>query len=146
MRSDDIVLLAEHNDRDVGIIEKGLELSGVDNRVIRFSESSEVLDFLFGKLEGGGIEQKNAYVLFMDVDMPNGDAPEILGKIKSDSDLKMIPVIIFGTKDDSETVEFWHSRGCSMYLVKPGGSEDYSDAVRKVGSFLSVVEIPRVSM
>lgn len=145
MREDVIILLLEHNDDEVGIIERGLKHSGVNNPVVRFSATSEMLPFIEGTSERGGIEAKKSYILLMDIDLPNGDAGEILSKIKSSAGLKMIPVIIFGSADEASSIEQWHSRGCSIYLVKPEGLEEYSEAVSKVGSFLSSVEIPRIS-
>jgi DNA-binding NarL/FixJ family response regulator len=146
MREDAIILLLEHNDEDVGIIERGLKRSGVDNAVLRFSEASAMQSFFEGTGDGVGISAKKSYILLMDIDLGNGDAGEILSKIKSNSGLKMIPVIIFGSADEAASIEQWHSRGCSIYMVKPEGSEGYSEAVSKVGAFLSSVEIPRISI
>ena len=145
MREDAIILLLEHNDDDVGIIERGLKHSGVNNTVLRFSDASSMESFFEGT--GDGVEKsgKKSYILLMDVDLPNGDAGEILSKIKSDSSLKMIPVIVFGSEDKASSIEQWHGRGCSIYMVKPEKSEGYSETVRKVGLFLSAVEVPRVS-
>jgi CheY-like chemotaxis protein len=146
MREDAIVLLLEHNDDDVGIIERGLKRSGVNNTVLRFCDASEMLSFIEGTGDGVGISAKKSYILLMDIDSPNGDAGEILSKIKSSSGLKMIPVIVFGSDDEASSIEQWHSRGCSIYLVKPEDSGDYSETVSKVGSFLSSVEVPRISI
>ena len=146
MREDAIILLLEDKVDDVGIIERGLKHSGVTNPVVRFSGASEILSFIEGTSDRGGIEVKKSYILLMDIDMPNGDAGEILSKIKSSSGLKMIPVIIFGSSDEASSIEHWHSRGCSIYLVKSESSGEYDETVSKVGSFLSSVEIPRVSI
>ena len=145
MREDAIILLLEHNDDDVGIIERGLKHSGVNNTVLRFCDASEMLSFIEGTGDGVGISPKKSYILLMDIDSPNGDAGEILSKIKSSSGLKMIPVIVFGSADEASSIEQWHSRGCSIYLVKPQDSGEYGETVSKVGSFLSAVELPRVS-
>ena len=77
--------------------------------------------FFEGRSEVGGIEAKKSYILLMDIDLPNGDAGEILSKIKSSAGLKMIPVIIFGSADEASSIEQWHGRGCSIYMVKPEG-------------------------
>jgi DNA-binding NarL/FixJ family response regulator len=146
MREDAIILLLEHNDDDAGIIERGLKRSDVSNSVLRFSDASSMQSFFEGTSDTGGIAAKKSYILLMDIDLPNGDAGEILSKIKSNTGLKMIPVIIFGSDDEASSIEDWHRRGCSIYLVKPEGSEGYSEAVSKVGAFLSSVEIPRISI
>jgi DNA-binding NarL/FixJ family response regulator len=49
------------------------------------------------------------------------------------------------TTDDPITIEHCHGLGCSVYIVKPVEYEDFTDAVRKIGLFLSVVEIPQIS-
>ena len=89
---------------------------------------------------------RKAYVLVLAIDIPKVAATEILEKLKSDAKLRKIPVIIFGTVEDSAMVERCHSLGCSVYMVKPDEPEGFAETARKIGSFLSVVEMPQISI
>ena len=62
-----------------------------------------------------------------------------------DEKLKKMPVIVLTTTDDPRAIEKCHELGCSVYIVKPVEYESFSDAVSKIGLFLSVVEVPQIS-
>jgi len=55
---------------------------------------------------------------------------------------KRIPVIILTTTDDAREVARCYDLGCNVYMTKPVDYEQFSDAIRKIGLFLSVVTIP----
>ena len=83
-------------------------------------------------------------VILMDIRMPKIDGIEVLRRIKNDPLLKKIPVIMITTTGNPEDVDLCHNLGCSMYVVKPVEYESFVEAIRKVGMFLSIVEMPQV--
>ena len=68
----------------------------------------------------------------------------MLEKIKQDTQLKKIPVIILTATDDQHIIERCHNLGCSTYIVKPTEDQDFEETIRKLGFFLSVVEITSI--
>ena len=48
------------------------------------------------------------------------------------------------TTDDPKEVENCHSLGCSSYVTKPIEYDKFVDAIRKLGLFLLIVEIPKI--
>ena len=145
MNKEGVILIAEDDEGHFELIKRTLQRAGVCNEILRFADGQETLDFLFIKGDGPKREPNKEYLLLMDIRMPKIDGVEVLEKLKQDSDLKKIPVIMLTTTDDPATIERCHDIGCSVYIVKPVEYEDFANAVHKIGLFLSVVEIPQVS-
>jgi len=145
MRKEAIILIAEDDDGHFALVRKNLQRSGIWNEVIRFADGQEALDFLFRQGPGPHREASKEYLLLLDIRMPKVDGVELLEKIKQDPELRKIPVIMLTTTDDPREVERCHSLGCSIYIVKPVEYEEFIDAIRKIGLFLSVVEVPRIN-
>ena len=145
MRRDVIILVAEDDDGHFSLIQKNLQRSGIWNDMVRFVDGQEALDFLFMKNGGPKREHSHKYLLLLDIRMPKVDGIEVLEKIKQDGELRKMPVIILTTTDDPREIERCHRLGCSIYIVKPVEYEGFIDAIRKVGLFLSVVEIPQIN-
>ncbi|MHC4389070.1 MAG: response regulator [Planctomycetota bacterium] len=144
MRLETVLLIAEADDRDFSRTGRSLELAGIHNQIIRFKNDQQVLDFLFVNGEGGKRQANQAYVLFLDVGISSAGGLKVLERIKQDTELRKLPVIVLTCTDDVDTIERCHQLGCSIYLVKPQDEQAFTDAVRKVGSFLSVVEVPQI--
>jgi len=145
MNKEGVILIAEDDEGHFELIKRTLQRAGVCNEILRFADGQETLDFLFIKGDGLKREPNREYLLLLDIRMPKIDGIEVLEKIKQDPNLKKIPVVMLTTTDDPVTIERCHDLGCSVYIVKPVEYEDFTDAVHKIGLFLSVVEIPQVS-
>ena len=145
MNKEGVILIAEDDEGHFELIKRTLQRAGVCNEILRFADGQETLDFLFIKGDGPKREPNKEYLLLMDIRMPKIGGVEVLEKVKQDSNLKKIPVIMLTTTDDPVTIEHCHDLGCSVYIVKPVEYEDFANAVHKIGLFLSVVEIPQVS-
>ena len=76
--------------------------------------------------------------------MPKLDGVEVLRRIKSDPELRKLPVILLTTTDDPREVSRCHALGCNNYIVKPVDYERFADAIRNLGLFISLVEIPEI--
>src|SRR3989304_9078170 len=145
MNKEGVILIAEDDEGHFELIKRTLQRAGVCNEILRLADGQETLDFLFIKGDGPKREPNKEYLLLLDIRMPKVDGVEVLEKLKQDPELKKIPIIMLTTTDDPITIERCHGLGCSVYIVKPVEYEDFTDAVRKIGLFLSVVEIPQIS-
>ena len=143
MTDDVIILIAEDDEGHFSLIRKNLMRAGVANEIVRFCNGQETLDFLFAR-NGKGVVDRTAYVLILDIRMPKIDGVKVLERMRQDERLRRIPVIILTTTNDPAEVERCHRLGCSIYIVKPVEYDDFVDAIRKVGSFLSIVSVPRI--
>ena len=144
MTNDVTILIAEDDEGHFSLIKKNLMRAGIYNEIVRFSNGQEVLDFLF-KSPPAPEADTRAYLLLLDIRMPKVDGIKVLEAIKEDEQLRKIPVIMVTTTDDPKEVDRCHSLGCSAYFVKPIEYDDFVDAVRKVGQFLSILSVPQIA-
>jgi len=144
MNREVIILIAEDDDGHAELIRKNLNRAGIANQIIHFSDGQEVVDFLFRQGPGSHCKSGEAYVLLLDIRMPKMDGTEVLEQIKTDVELRKIPVIMLTTTDDPREVEHCHVLGCSNYITKPVEYDSFVDAIRRLGLFLSIVQVPAI--
>lgn len=144
MNHEVVILVAEDNDGHAGLICKNLSRAGIINKIIRFRDGQETIDFLFQHGEGPRLEPGIPYVLLLDIRMPKLDGTDVLKAVKEHDELKKIPVIMVTTTDDPREVELCHSLGCNNYVTKPVEYDAFVNAIRQVGLFLTIAEVPKV--
>lgn len=145
MNREVIILMGEDDEGHAGLIKKNLARAGIINQVIHFRDGREILDFLFIEDDSAGRKSGQAYILLLDIRMPKIDGVEVLRKVKEDSELRKMPVIMITTTDDPREVEKCHELGCSSYISKPIDYESFVNAIRQLGLFLAVVQVPRIN-
>ncbi|POR00849.1 hypothetical protein AU468_09380 [Alkalispirochaeta sphaeroplastigenens] len=145
MKHEVVILIAEDDEGHADLIRKNLARAGIVNRIIHFVDGQEVIDFLFSQGEGLQRTSGEAYVLLLDIRMPKLDGAEVLERIKADRELRKIPVMMITTTDDPREVERCHDLGCSSYITKPVEYEGFVHAIRQLGLFLSVVQVPQIN-
>jgi CheY-like chemotaxis protein len=143
MTKEVIILIADDDLGHVRLIEKNLHRAGLHNPIERFENGQDILDFLFGR--GPRRRAREAsYLLLLDIRMPKVDGVEVLRQIKADPELRKIPVIMLTTTDDPREVDHCHAVGCSNYVVKPVDYEKFAEAIKQVGLFIALVQVPEV--
>jgi len=145
MRKDSIVAVCEGNAEHFNVIRRGLFRAGMHNEVVHFSDAGQTLDYLFEMRNGEGTAgESRKCILLLDVGVDRMNGLGALEKIKCDDILSKIPVIILTVVDDVSLIEQCHELGCSTYVVKPAQARAFEDAVRRIGLFLSVVELASI--
>jgi len=142
MKRDVNILIAEDDDGHAALIERNLKRAGLANPITRFRDGQELLDFLLGEGSEPHRNPDAAYLLLLDIRMPRLDGVEVLSRIKQDPELRKIPAIMITTTDDPREIEKCHEIGCSNYITKPIDYEAFVEAIRRLGLFLMVVEVP----
>lgn len=136
-----VILIADDDAGHSRLIERNLARTGLRNATQRFENGQQVLDFFFG--QGGG-KPDTSYLLLLDIRMPKVDGIEVLRRIKADETLRKMPVIMLTTTDDPREVDRCHALGCNNYIVKPVDYEKFAEAIRNLGLFISLVEVPEI--
>ncbi len=145
MNQEVIILIAEDDEGHALLIRKNLARAGISNRINHFKDGQEVLDFLFCQGAGPHLKAGEAYVLLLDIRMPKVDGTEVLAQLKAHPELRKIPVIMITTTDDPREINRCHQLGCSNYITKPVEYEGFVNAIRQLGLFLAVVQVPRIA-
>lgn len=143
-----IILLVEDDPGHARLIEKNLRRSKITNNVVTVSDGQQALDYLLGEGEYEGNEQPSDVVcpppllVLLDLNLPVLDGFQVLQRMKADERTKRIPVVILTTTDAPHEVSRCHELGCNVYITKPVDYTQFSDAIHKLGLFLSIVKVP----
>jgi len=145
MKREVVILIAEDDEGHAALIKKNLKRTGIINEIIVFKNGQDTLDFLFKKGKGPHRIKRTPYLLLLDIRMPKVDGEEVLRQVKQDKELRKMPVIMITTTDDPREIETCHALGCSNYVTKPVDYDKFVDAIKKLGLFLLVVEVPTIN-
>lgn len=143
-----VILLTEDDDGHAFLIERNLKRCGLMNRIIRFCTGDDVLRFLLQSPSSDGApvrEPGTSYLLLLDIRLPGTDGVEVLRQIKAHPDLRRMPVIMVTTTDDPREVERCHDLGCNNYITKPVDADAFMNAIRQLGLFLMMVQVPSMN-
>lgn len=135
------IILAEDDEGHATLIRRNLKRSGLMNKILHFKDGQQTIEYLNAEKEKGN---EIPSLLLLDIKMPKVDGIEVLQYVKSDPVLKKMPVIMITTTDDPREIDRCHELGCSNYIKKPIDYDNFVDAIRKLGLFLLIVEIPEL--
>lgn len=135
------ILIAEDDDGHADLIVTGLKESGICNHMIRFIDGKQTWDFISGKGNDMVLDKNISYLLLLDINMPEMDGIEVLERIKSNEDVKNLPVIMLTTTDDPREVEKCYDLGCNIYITKPVDFIKFAETLKRLGLFIQVVKV-----
>jgi CheY-like chemotaxis protein len=145
MNNEVIFIIAEDEPGHAILIRKNLQRAGITNRMVSLVDGQEVLDYFFLQGKGPHRERGVPYLLLLDINMPKVDGVEVLRRIKEDPELCKMPVIMIATTDNPREIARCHETGCNSYIAKPVEYDRFVDAIRQLGLFLMVVEVPPIN-
>ena len=123
------ILLVEDDAADAILVEDALLQRGPARSVTRVCDGVAALDYLLDP----GHAQPDLIVL--DLNMPRMNGRELLTILKSDEDLKVVPVVVLTTSGASEDVDHAYRGHANAYVTKPVNLDDFSQAVQRIDSF-----------
>jgi len=145
MTKEVVILIADDDTGHTRLIEKNLQRAGLHNSILRFENGQDILDFLFRRGEGPKRAADTPYLLLLDIRMPKVDGVEVLRQLKADPEMRKLPVSMLSTTDDPREVARCHEVGCNNYIVKPLGYEKFAEAIKQLGLFISLVQVPELN-
>ena len=136
------ILLVEDDPGHAVLIEKNLRRAGIANNIIRVDDGQKAVDFLFKKGEFSNDDRPTPLLILLDLNLPVLSGYQVIEMIKHNERTRQIPVIVITTTDTPHEVSRCYELGCNVYVTKPVEYEQFSDAIKTLGLFLSVVKIP----
>ena len=137
-----VIVMIEDDEGHARLIERNIRRSGVNNEIMPFSDGTSAVNYLFGK-DGSGVQHKgNALLILLDLNLPDMTGIEILRQVKENKYLKSTPVVVLTTTDDSQEIKRCYELGCNVYITKPVNYENFANAIRQLGLFFSVIQVP----
>jgi CheY-like chemotaxis protein len=134
--------MIEDDEGHARLIEKNIRRAGISNTIRHFTDGNSALHYLFESPEGPA--HNGPAMILLDLNLPDMSGIDILTRIKSEGRLRRTPVVVLTTTDDKVEIERCYDLGCNVYITKPVNYENFADAIRQLGLFLSVIQVPEV--
>lgn len=133
------ILLVEDSPRDAELILDALEANQLANEVVHVRDGAEALDYLYRRGQFADRPDGQPALMLLDLKLPKVDGLEVLGQIKADPALKMIPVVMMTSSREERDLLQSYQLGVNAYVVKPMKFQDFVDAVKQLGVFWAVI-------
>lgn len=138
------ILFAEDSIDDADLTIRALRKSGFGNNIHHVKDGVEALEYLYRKGRYEGRTGPNPKMILLDLKMPLVPGMMVLERVKSDPDLKTIPVIILTSSKEDPDVQKCYGLGANSYIVKPVESDNFFHAVKEIGLYWIVLsQLPR---
>jgi two-component system, chemotaxis family, response regulator Rcp1 len=136
------ILLVEDNPGDVRLIQEALRDGKVWNNPHVVTDGEAALDFVYRR--GQHKDAPRPDMVLLDLNLPKKDGREVLAVIKSDPELKRIPVVVLTTSKEEEDVLRAYNLAANCYVTKPVEFDQFMKVIRMIEDFwLTIVALPR---
>lgn len=139
------IIMIEDDEGHARLIEKNIRRAGVNNEITPFTNGTTALEYLFGADGSGEVSAHRQLLILLDLNLPDMTGVDILQKIKSNIHLKRSPVVVLTTTDDSREIQRCYDLGANVYITKPVNYEGFANAIRQLGLFFSVIQVPETA-
>jgi DNA-binding response OmpR family regulator len=137
-----VIVMVEDDEGHARLIERNIRRAGVNNEIVPFTNGTDALRYLLGEDGTGEANSSGSLLVLLDLNLPDMTGVDILAKVKSNTHLKRSPVIILTTTDDQREIQRCYDLGANVYITKPVNYESFANAIRQLGLFLSVMQVP----
>ena len=139
------IVMVEDDEGHARLIEKNIRRAGVNNEIVPFTDGTSALNFLLGADDSGEVSAKRAFLILLDLNLPDMTGIDILQRVKANEHLKRSPVVVLTTTDDQREIQRCYDLGCNVYITKPVNYEGFANAIRQLGLFFSVIQVPEAA-
>lgn len=136
------ILLVEDNPGDVRLTQEVLRDGKVRNNMSVAKDGVEAVKFLRQTGEYAGAPRPD--IILLDLNLPKKDGREVLADIKTDHDLKNIPVVVLTTSSAEQDIVRSYDLHANCYITKPVDLDQFIRVIRSIEDFwLTIVKLPR---
>ena len=136
------ILLVEDNPADVRLAREALKEGPSENNLNVVSDGMEAVAYL--RREGNYAGVSRPELILLDLNLPKKDGREVLAHIKTDDDLKMIPVVVLTTSAADQDIQTAYRLHANCYVIKQIDLEAYMSTVRSIENFwFRTTKLPR---
>jgi len=127
------LLLVEDNPGDVRLTEEALKDGPVQVNLSVAKDGVEAVEFLTrtGRFQNA----PRPDLILLDLNLPRKNGREVLAEIKSDPDLRQIPVVVMTTSKSEQDIERAYELNANCYITKPIELDDFLGVVHSIEDF-----------
>jgi CheY-like chemotaxis protein len=135
------ILLVDDNEGDILLTREALEEARIINKVSIAYDGVQAIDLLKKSARIAGAMPD---LILLDINLPKMNGTEVLSIIKSDPDLRRIPVIMLTTSSSEKDILASYNNYANCYITKPVDLDRFMDVVRTIEDFwISIVKLPK---
>ncbi|MCC7499678.1 MAG: response regulator [Bryobacterales bacterium] len=135
------ILLVEDNPGDVRLTQEALKEAKVSNRMNVVVDGEEALQYV--RRQGRFHDAVRPDLILLDLNLPKKDGREVLTEIKSDPQLRSIPIVVLTTSNAELDIMRAYDLHANCYITKPVDLDQFLHVVREIESFwLTLVMLP----
>jgi two-component system, chemotaxis family, response regulator Rcp1 len=135
------VLLVEDDPGDVVIAEEALRAGQLNSRLTVVRDGNEALAYL--RQENGYRGAERPDLILLDLNLPGKSGHEVLAEVKSDPELRKIPVVVLSTSGASEDIARSYDLHANAFVTKPVDFDRFTEVVKQIDDFfLTVAQLP----
>jgi two-component system, chemotaxis family, response regulator Rcp1 len=136
------ILLVEDNPGDVRLTQEVLRDGRIHNKLNVVGDGVEALACL--RREGAYADMPQQDLILLDLNLPKMDGRQVLAEIKSDPELRKIPVVVLTTSAAEADVMSAYDLHANCYITKPVDLGQFEEVVRSIEDFwLAIVRLPK---
>jgi CheY-like chemotaxis protein len=136
------LLLIEDNSGDIRLVREAFRDSRISVCIHASADGVDAMAFL--NREGVHVLAPRPDIIPLDLNLPKMDGREVLRRVKSDDDLKAIPVVIRSSSEAEADIAISYELQANCYLRKPLLSDDFQNTIKSIGEFrLTKVILPK---
>lgn len=140
-----IILYADDDPEDRMLARDAFEESRLANKLIFVEDGEELMNYLTHQ---GEFEDKEKFpvpgLILLDLNMPKKDGREVIKEMKSNPDLKYIPIIVLTTSSAEEDILKTYDLGVNSFITKPVTFDSLVEIMKTLGKYwFEVVELPQ---
>lgn len=136
------IVMIEDDEGHARLIEKNIRRAGVNNEIVPFRDGTGAIAYLFGPDGTALVNRGKPLLILLDLNLPDMTGIDILKQVKENEHLKRIPVVVLTTTDDKREIQRCYDLGCNVYVTKPVNYENFANAIRQLGLFFAVIQVP----
>lgn len=129
------IMLIEDSRADAKIVERALREAEVPHCLTVVPDGRQALDHLFGLLGEGADPDRVPDLILLDLNLPGIDGHQVLGRIKADPILRILPVVVLTTSSREEDVIQTYQAGANTYIPKPAEYARYCEVVSAIRTY-----------
>jgi len=135
MTNSGYVLLADDNATDAELTTRALGIGGVSRNIVWVQDGEAALDYLLRKGQYAQRPPGNPRLMLLDLHMPKIDGLDVLARIKSDPQLRSIPIVIMSSSDQESDMVRSYEKHANSYIVKPVDFNQFTEQVSTLGQY-----------
>ncbi|MBD2680783.1 MULTISPECIES: response regulator [Nostoc] len=135
------ILLVEDSPSDANLTIKGFLNARIANNLHWVEDGESAMNYLLS--QGEFADALRPDLILLDLNLPGMDGRELLTEIKSDPNLKSIPVVVITTSNDEQDILRSYNLSANCYITKPIDVYQFIQVIQLIKDFwLIAVTLP----